>query len=69
MQGRPTDELSLGIQVGPDAQSASATYVQQVRNRKDADGIRLLPHWRRENAEVRRARILPVHPCACFMRA
>ena len=44
VQGRPTDELSPGIQVGPDAQSASATYVQQVRNRKDADGIRLLPH-------------------------
>ena len=51
VEGRPTDEESLEIQAGLDAQKAAAEYVQEVRNRTDRDGGRTHPHFPYDSKE------------------
>ena len=51
VEGRPTDEESLEIQAGLDAQKAAAEYVHEVRNRTDRGGVRTHPHFPYDSKE------------------
>jgi len=51
VEGRPTDEESLEIQAGLDAQKVAAEYVQEMRNETGGDGVRKYPHYPYDSKE------------------